>query len=105
MPSTAQKPYSPTDPDPYQAPPPMPEPTARPVPLADQAPAQQDPSQLGAAKKSGAIAVMGDSILKGWMRGKQLAEIQKAAKLKRQTDGLQASYNLAAQNYYDLMKS
>lgn len=59
----------------------------------------------GPTSAAGGIAGMGASFLQGWMRGKSTAEANKAIKLKRQSDNMQAVYNMAADNLKKMHES
>src|SRR5271170_8022827 len=92
--------YDPTNPTPYQAPA-MPEPTPpMPSPLP-----QQGPDINGAVRKSGAVATIADGILRGFMQGKQMAEVKKTLQVKKRFDDLQNSYNQDAQLLHQMAAS
>jgi hypothetical protein len=89
------QPYDPSTP--YQAPA-IPDPTpATPSPLPT-----QGPEINGAVKKSGAIATIADSILRGYMSGRAQHQASEVMKLKKKTDDLQNSYNQDAVRLYQL---
>jgi hypothetical protein len=105
MPTTPQ--YNPTDPQPYQ-PAQLPESATAPPPQQVETPAPFKPSSLGFGGGGkgalGGIASMGDSILRGYMKGKAQADQIKALKLKKQADAAQYSYNNDAEKYLDMVK-
>lgn len=53
----------------------------------------------------GAVAFLGDSILRGFQRGREQAEQQKAYKTNRLIQGMQFAYQNAAKHYTDLIKN
>src|SRR5208337_957839 len=80
------------------------------------APPQRDPSTLqqqpgpnllpGAkGSKVAGIAYMLDSVLKGYMKGREYGEQQKAYKANRLMQGFQFAYQTASQRYVELIKS
>jgi hypothetical protein len=92
--------YNPLSAQPYTPP------TANPVEPVPQAqplgPNQQAP---GAANHAGAASYLGDQILRGYMQGKAQAQMIQAAKLYKQSSGLQKNLDMASQQYYNLAKS
>lgn len=53
----------------------------------------------------GGLAQLGDSLFRGYMGGRAKKQVDDGIKLKKQSDGLQAAYNLSAQNLKTLHDS
>lgn len=100
--------YDPANPIPYIAPK-LPEITPPPTrPQQETQQPQQSPIGPQVAGKGSGLATAAfglDSILKGYMRGREQAQQMAAYKAKRLSDGLRYSYDSAAQNYYSLLQS
>jgi hypothetical protein len=77
---------------------------AMPTPDAKQTqlPPRQEIPNLGAVTHGGAIAYYADSLLRGFVQGRNMVNAQQAMKLKRKSDDLQNSYNQDAQRLYQL---
>ena len=100
MPGTAK--YDPTSEQPYQAPQ-LPD-VAPPPPM--QTEATQPPVQIhGPINKFGGIAMMGDALLRGYMRGKSEREAKQVMQTKQRQDYLQYQYNDEAEKLWDLAHS
>lgn len=96
------KPYNPADPTPYEAPT-MPELTPPAPPPIDTAPTP--PSPRGMPSVGGQVAFYLDNALKGFMRGKSIADAQKVMKAKKQTDDLSGLYNDSAKRLMEMKQA
>lgn len=76
-------------------------------PISNPLPEQQQPSQqeLGSAHPLGAAAYLGNQLLRGYMQGKAVNDLRKAAQMHQQSTGLQALYNDSAQQLHSLAAS
>lgn len=64
-----------------------------------------DPQANGAAGHAGQIAYGIDKALRGYMKGKAVAQINQGIALHRQATGLQQNLDMASQQYYALKKA
>src|ERR1700733_4048495 len=100
--------YDPSNPTPYTAPQ-LPEITAPPQRPAQEtqqpqtAPTGPQVGRSGGGLASGAFMI--DSILKGFMRGREQAQQVKAYKAKQLSDGLRYAYETSAQQYTALLQA
>lgn len=96
--------YDPGNPTPYTAPK-LPEITAPPQRPPEQTQQPQAPKVAGKGSGMATAAFGLDSILRGYMRGREQANQQKAYKAKQLSDGLQYAYETAAQQYVEMVRS
>ena len=96
--------YNPTAEQPYQAyEPPQPLPVA-PSPVAG--PGQQPYQFTGApTTHMGAVAGVLDNLFRGYMKGKESAEIKKVSDIATKTKNLQSSYNQDAERLYQMAQA
>lgn len=95
--------YDPNNPTPYTAPEPPP------IQAPPQLPAEQtqQPKAPAVARSGGGLATAAfglDSILKGYMRGREQAQQKQAYKAQQLSNGLRYAYETAAANYVDLIR-
>ena len=107
-PDTLTATYNPLNPEPYKVPevPDLPPVTA--PPQTNWGSVSQDGRSLafggGAKGVIGSVATIGDSILRGYMQGKQAAETKKIYQAAKITRGLQFAYQTASQKYLEMVK-
>ena len=101
--------YDASSPTPYIAPqaPPLPQIEAPPQRVPESTQQPQKPGAMGGGAKGvvGGIAYMADSILKGYMRGKDEFAQKQAFQLKKRYDAQRMLYDEAGQNYVSLIAS
>lgn len=99
---TSAQPYVPPDPS-ATTPPPI---TAPPPILPDASSPVQSPRSLLPGRKSSvaaSIATMGNALLKGFIAGKQQAQVRQADKANKMLGGLRMNYETAKANYITMI--
>ena len=84
----------------------MPQHPATPNPQQPQAqPAQVLPTQAGYVPKAGAAVFVANSVLDGWLKGRQVRAENQLRKAQTQVQGADYAYKALSDNYNNLLRS